>query len=217
MKTDKYLYIVRHGQSEGNVDQSKAGTDSPLTEQGLREATQIAGRFSHLPIEIIVSSTMLRAKQTAEIISKRINKEIVFNENAIEKSTSVEERALPYESKERGKFVEMLYDQDDIHYRMSTEETFGEAVIRAKNLLETIENIKEENIALVSHGMFIRVLLGVIFFGEKFSPRDFLQMIRFFTNLKNTGLTVLRFRANDIYTGSGKWRLITWNDHAHLG
>ena len=81
------LWLVRHGQSQGNVARDAADAaghheididvrdvDVPLSELGVRQA-EAAGRwFASLPSnerpEIILSSPYLRARQTAEIICK---------------------------------------------------------------------------------------------------------------------------------------------------
>ena len=82
------LYLVRHGQSHGNVARDAADeagsheididmrdVDVPLSELGVQQA-EAAGRwFASLPRderpEIILSSPYVRARQTAEIICKQ--------------------------------------------------------------------------------------------------------------------------------------------------
>jgi 2,3-bisphosphoglycerate-dependent phosphoglycerate mutase len=82
------LWLVRHGQSQGNVARDAANeaglheigieirdVDVPLSELGRRQA-EAAGRwFASLPRqgrpEIILSSPYVRAKQTAEIICRQ--------------------------------------------------------------------------------------------------------------------------------------------------
>lgn len=82
------LYLVRHGQSQGNVARDAADeaglheididvrdVDVPLSGRGVRQA-QAAGRwFASLPRaerpEVVLSSPYVRAKQTAEIICKQ--------------------------------------------------------------------------------------------------------------------------------------------------
>src|ERR1041385_891297 len=82
------LYLVRHGQSQGNVARDAADeaglhengietrdVDVPLSDLGLKQA-EAAGRwFAALPREekpeIILASPYVRAKQTAEIICRQ--------------------------------------------------------------------------------------------------------------------------------------------------
>src|SRR3954469_11333257 len=82
------LWLVRHGQSQGNVARDAADeagaheidiqmrdVDVPLSALGIQQA-EVAGRwFASLPREerqeIILSSPYVRARQTSEIICKQ--------------------------------------------------------------------------------------------------------------------------------------------------
>jgi len=68
------LYLARHGQSEANVQRIFANTGQKygLTDLGRSQAEQLAERMAVRPIQAIFSSPILRAVQTAEIVSKRI-------------------------------------------------------------------------------------------------------------------------------------------------
>jgi phosphohistidine phosphatase len=66
------LYLIRHGTAE----EARGGDDSlrALTDEGRREVEEVSGaipRSSDLPVEIW-SSPYLRAKQTAEILRRRL-------------------------------------------------------------------------------------------------------------------------------------------------
>ncbi len=65
------LYFVRHGQSEANVQSVISNRDlaHPLTELGRQQAMQLAQAMAALPVTRIYSSPLLRARQTAEILS----------------------------------------------------------------------------------------------------------------------------------------------------
>lgn len=71
------VYFVRHGESLANVNGTAAGAedDSPLAENGLRDAQTVAREImkrittGELHINKIVSSLLQRVRQTAEIIS----------------------------------------------------------------------------------------------------------------------------------------------------
>ena len=64
------FYIVRHGQSQANVDRLVGGHyDTPLTRQGEKEAKKIANDLKDINFDTIFSSDLIRAKRTAEIIA----------------------------------------------------------------------------------------------------------------------------------------------------
>ena len=65
------LYFVRHGQSEANVQSVISNRDvpHPLTELGRQQAVQLARAMAAVPVNHIYSSPLLRARQTAEVLS----------------------------------------------------------------------------------------------------------------------------------------------------
>jgi len=74
----KRIYFVRHGESESNAGGIRSGPDTPLTQRGYEQAEQIARRCANLPVEVLISSSMLRAQETAKIISEKIGKTDIF-------------------------------------------------------------------------------------------------------------------------------------------
>jgi broad specificity phosphatase PhoE len=63
------LYLVRHGQTAGNVQQLFIGqTDIPLDELGERQAIELGNRFRDIHLDGLVTSPLLRARRTAEAI-----------------------------------------------------------------------------------------------------------------------------------------------------
>lgn len=65
-----FIYIVRHGQSLGNLKGGFAGhTDFPLSELGHKQARITADYLQNTHIDAVLSSTLTRAKQTAEPIA----------------------------------------------------------------------------------------------------------------------------------------------------
>ena len=66
----KEFFLFRHGQTQWNLEKRCQGqTDIPLNETGLKQAKELANKFSEINLEVIYSSDLKRAFQTAEIIS----------------------------------------------------------------------------------------------------------------------------------------------------
>jgi broad specificity phosphatase PhoE len=75
------LTFVRHGETQHNKEHRLMGQriDDDLNEQGLHQAEDL---IKKLPknVEVIFSSPLKRARQTAEIISKHLNKPVKISE-----------------------------------------------------------------------------------------------------------------------------------------
>lgn len=65
------VYLVRHGQTAGNVKQLFIGaSDIPLDEIGERQARELGARFADIPLDDVVTSPLQRARRTAEAIGE---------------------------------------------------------------------------------------------------------------------------------------------------
>ena len=68
------LYVARHGESVFNIEGRYGGIiDIPLTPKGLEQAKQLVEKLNDINFEIIVTSSLMRARQTAEIIKEVFN------------------------------------------------------------------------------------------------------------------------------------------------
>ncbi|MBX3280896.1 MAG: histidine phosphatase family protein [Acidobacteria bacterium] len=73
MPTTK-LFLVRHGQSAGNAEGRFGGhSPTPLSELGFKQAAAAAQALQKEGVTAIYSSDLLRAMQTAELLSKLID------------------------------------------------------------------------------------------------------------------------------------------------
>ena len=82
------LYIIRHGQSDGNAEGRFGGHGpTPLSKLGLEQAERTAKLLAKEEISAIYSSDLLRAVQTAEPLAKllnlKINKSKAFRERNV--------------------------------------------------------------------------------------------------------------------------------------
>jgi broad specificity phosphatase PhoE len=67
------FYICRHGQTENNKNERLSGwIDTPLTEEGIKNAESSATKLNGIQFDQIISSDMGRAFTTAYIISRRL-------------------------------------------------------------------------------------------------------------------------------------------------
>jgi len=62
------IYLVRHGQSEAN-EQDLYGLDTALTSKGKEQIKLLSEKLRQIHFDALMASSMLRAKQSAEIIA----------------------------------------------------------------------------------------------------------------------------------------------------
>lgn len=77
------LVLARHGESEANLlgEFSNRGTKHPLTPLGREQARALAARLDHDGgVERILSSPVLRARQTADVVAEVLGAEIVIDD-----------------------------------------------------------------------------------------------------------------------------------------
>ena len=73
MKVDKKeFFLFRHGQTDWNLKKRCQGhTDIPLNKNGIKEAEELSIKLESTPLQVIYSSDLKRAVETAEVISAK--------------------------------------------------------------------------------------------------------------------------------------------------
>ncbi len=140
------LYFIRHGESQFNVQKRFAGrTNTPLTSDGRKQAKAAAKEIKEFGIDLIVSSPLSRALETAKIIAK----EIGYPEKDIHINSLVIER-------DYGELEGKTYSPDLNFDGISDIETDDTLKERAALALRWLETLDAKKILVVSHGSFGR-------------------------------------------------------------
>jgi len=75
------LILVRHGHtplnSPGRDERLRSWLDVPLDDKGLEEAVRTADRLTIYPIDVVYCSDLRRARQTAEVLRRRVKAPVV--------------------------------------------------------------------------------------------------------------------------------------------
>ena len=83
------LFLTRHGETDFSLNNTVCGsTDCPLTDKGREQARDLADyiKGKGLYIAVIYSSPLVRARETAEIISKAISAPVIVDDRLREQS-----------------------------------------------------------------------------------------------------------------------------------
>ena len=207
------IYIIRHGVTQLNASGIRQTSEGFLSPEGIAQARAVAERLSNVTIDSIFTSPYPRARQTADIISAQV-KQLQVQESPflIEVKYPTEVVGKPKTDPASVRILETIqahYGEEG--WRYSDEETFEEFVERAHTVLDYISKTGFENVVVVSHERFIRVLVGVVLLGREFTPGVF-RVVRKNLYVSNTGITICEQFQNE----GGPWRLMQLNDHAHV-
>jgi broad specificity phosphatase PhoE len=155
------LFLIRHGQSLGNVAKDDDMPDPPLSELGRIQAEQVAAHMRGFRITDIVSSPLIRALQTAQPLARALGLPINVWTN------TYEVRVLgPYLGPNAGQlleqFPEACFDEGmgPQGWFCSGDETPEAALARAKTVIAALlRNFPERRVAMFAHNAFNRYLL----------------------------------------------------------
>lgn len=147
------LYVTRHGETPYNVENLICGiSDIELNDHGKVQARKIAEKLKNENIDIIYASPLKRAKETADIISGEINKNVMIDERLHEIDFGIFEGmpGMTPEFREVKKNHAMRYPQG---------EKLFEVVQRVYNFLDEVnEKYKDKTLLVVCHGGIVRVI-----------------------------------------------------------
>lgn len=183
--------MVRHGETDWNaIGMLQGRTDIPLNETGILQAEECSEFLKTSQWDVIITSPLKRAKQTAEIINKNVIAPVVEMEEFLERDYGDAEGMIDEER--RSKFPDNIYPNQEERTSLN------------KRVIEGIGKINQEygdkKILLVAHGAVINAILAVLSSGEIGSGK---------TNLINACIS-------NIYLHQDKWRIKDFNQISHL-
>ena len=171
------ILVTRHGQTSWNVlGKIQGQTDIELNETGRIQARETGESIKNEDIDLIITSPLKRARETAEIINKN------FNVNIIEDRRLMERCFGEYEGltkEERKKLKEINPEINDIwnytkNVTFNSMETMQAFCNRVYEFLdEIVEKYKDKNILLVTHG---GTSLPIIYYLTKYSLDEIIDV-----------------------------------------
>jgi len=151
------ILVIRHGESLADILKVHEGrADFELTEKGKNQVSLLAEYIKkNFNVSVIYSSTLKRAKETAQILSYATNSSLIMKDELMEFNNG-KLAGLSYE------VANILYPYVDVPISESVYDM--ECVLdfhnRANRILEEIISITkdDETIAIISHGGLIKRL-----------------------------------------------------------
>ncbi len=179
--------FVRHGETEWNIQGRYQGqSDIPLSEKGREQAAALGKRFEEIPVDVIYSSPLKRAYDTARAIAEPKGLPIQVVEGIKELDFGRWDGLTLEMLKEQYGDSFMKYRTEPFHYPMEGEGTLNRARLRVGAALEEIKEEyrhTDKTVVVVAHGGILKL---AVFYLLDMSSRFYRCM-----ELDNTSLTVL--------------------------
>lgn len=161
------ISIVRHGETEWNLEDKMQGAkDSPLTPKGVEHAKLLGHKLSGMKFAKIYTSSLGRARKTAEYINESLGLEITDDPRLMERNMGIFEGHNWAYVKEHFPEDFKKAVSDDMDYRIPEGQSKQEYVDMITDFMAyAAENHAGENILVVTHrgwvDFFTRIALGI--------------------------------------------------------
>ncbi|MFA5778261.1 MAG: histidine phosphatase family protein [Candidatus Paceibacterota bacterium] len=208
----KLIYFVRHGQTEANASGVRQGEGGSLSEQGRAQALATAKRFPKHKgrPQIIYASPFERTKETAGIIAKELNMKVKYSDLLKERKNPTE--IIGHWGGEPD--IKRMIDRMDVSYhadnlRVSDEENFTDLKKRAKKLLYFISTRYHKRIIMVTHKIFLKMVISYMLYGDKLTASQY-NNLSYFNPIDNAGMAICSYKHH--WLKKNEWKLLVWND-----
>ncbi|MDM5319384.1 histidine phosphatase family protein [Bacillus altitudinis] len=185
------ICLVRHGETNWNAAKRIQGrTDIPLNDTGKWQAEQTGLYLKDADWDVVISSPLTRAKETAHLILKHVDASLVIMDDFIERDYGDAE-GMSFEERQK------LFP-DKQYPNMEPLETIQDRMV------EGIEKVRaaypNQQVLVVAHGAAIHALLTTL-------ADEHLGLEN--TRLVNACLNYVEWK-------DGKWKVLDYNVVSHL-
>jgi probable phosphoglycerate mutase len=200
---DTHVIAIRHGETEWNRQGRFQGhLNSALNREGLEQAAALGERLAEERFDLLLSSDLGRALQTANAIAVRTEHEIVVEPRLRERRMGIFQGLTPAEAQARYPEDYARFRSHDPDYVIPEGESLRQLFQRSiACFAELAVRHQGRTLATVTHGGVLAMLYRHAMAMPLEAPRDF--------TLHNTGVNRFRHRL-------GAWQLQSWGDIVHL-
>lgn len=154
------LIIARHAETEANANRIFSGwTDYPLTDRGLIQAKKLGYELKkNYNIDLLYSSPLDRALNTAKIVSKSIEREIIITDNLKEVNFGIFEGKTGIEIQKEHEDHWNSWHSDYVNFRLPEGENLIDLLNRIKPLIDNLRQ-GDKDCLLVTHAAVMQVAI----------------------------------------------------------
>ncbi len=170
------LYIVRHGETNWNATKLLQGrSDIDLNKNGRNAAIKLGDALDkqQITFDVIYSSPLIRAYETACLIRGRKDTSIIRDQRLIELCFGIQE-GLPYSEWPEG---DHFFHQPELYIPAKNAESLDELKVRARSFIQEViepQYDTTERILIVAHGALNKGIMSYLedldtahFWGER--------------------------------------------------
>ena len=196
--------VIRHGETAANVNCVIQGqSDVPLSPAGEKQALLLGRRWRGRRFDAVYSSDLSRALRTAELVTG--GAEIVPTPELREMDLGAWVGRTTAEIAEKFADEWRAFRSATLDCRATGGETRRELLERTTRFFRNAAaKHPGQNVLVVTHGGVLRVFFLMLMGGS-------LNEGALLPSTGNTGISTVRYDPD-----TDRWRLITWNDTAHL-
>ncbi len=138
------IYIARHGEVLHNVLKRYTTIDEDLNDTGVKQAKELREKIKNIKFDIIISSPLIRAKHTANIINSN-NIKLIFDDRLKERDCG----------NLSGKLKEVINREEYWNYNSTiqcgTSENIKLFFKRVENFLDELKEKEYKNVLIITH------------------------------------------------------------------
>ncbi len=184
----KELYFIRHGQTEWNAIRRMQGQwNSDLNDLGRHQADENGVLLKKQCIDHMIVSPLDRTRQTAEIIDKHLGIGFEFDKRIVEWHCGDWSGEMWADLPAKWPEAFAAWEADRYHYRPPNADNYPDMIERSKPFLNDILTSDFKKIAIVTHGLIGRAMIGSLL---SLSPHEIVS----YTHANDTVIHLTEFK-----------------------
>ena len=147
------IYLIRHGETTGDVEDRYGGDyDDHLSEKGIQQSERLAQKLKGKGIQLIYTSTRMRATETAEIVQKGLGLDIKSVHDLRERNNYGILTGMTKSEAKKNYPKAVAELAIGIHHHVKDSESYEQFKMRIITAFERITSTKYNCIAIITHG-----------------------------------------------------------------
>lgn len=197
------ITIIRHGETIWNTQQRIQGQlNSNLSENGILQAELVAKALAKREFDVLISSDLERAAETAKIINQQLLLPLEYNANLRERSFGKVEGMSFAEINQQYPDEYQSYKQRDPKFAFTGGESIEQLFKRVTSEMEAIaRKFSDKKVLIVSHGLVLEMMMYKTFSIDLDNQRVF--------SINNSSIS-------SFYINRDNWFLKEWGVIEHL-